>query len=200
MRPLALVALSCFTACQTAPAPTTPPRGPSATLPPALERGADAAPAPQREATVGPRAGQWEATLGGSGANNQDFDFGSFSAGGSAGYFLSDEFELGVRQTVGFADTGRSTWNGVTRVFADWHIPLGRLYPFIGANFGWVYGDTVDETLAGAPEAGFKYFLKDDAFLQATAEYQFFFEDTESFGDGFEDGQFVYSLGFGLLF
>ncbi len=146
------------------------------------------------------RTGNWELTLFGSGVSNQDFDAGAFSGGGSIGYYLGDVVELAIRQNVAFIDAGDSDWNGSTRAAIDFHLPLPVVKPFIGANFGWVYGDTVKETMAAAPEAGVKIFAKQDVFIFAMAEYQFFFEDTDQAGDAFEDGSFVYSLGIGFTF
>ena len=142
--------------------------------------------------------GDWEFTLGGSGSNDQDFDVGGGSMAGSVGYFLSDHSELGVRQSVSFSDFGDSIWNGSTRVFYDYHFGEGPLRPLLGVNFGWVYGDTVDETLAAAPEAGLKWFVTPEAFVFGLAEYQFFFEDTDEADDAFEDGSFVYTFGIGF--
>ena len=147
-----------------------------------------------------PREGQWEFTLNGVGNNNDDFEVGAFTVGGSAGYFFTDNFELSVRQSASYSDLTGSVWNGTTRAAADWHFDAAPVWPFIGANFGVVYGDTVDETLAAAPEAGLKWFLQDEAFLLAMAEYQFFFDNASELGDNFDDGQFVYTVGFGLLF
>jgi hypothetical protein len=117
---------------------------------------------------------------------------------GSVGYFLSDHSELGLRQSVSFSDFGDSIWNGSTRVFYDYHFGDGPLRPLIGLNFGWVYGDTVEETLAAAPEAGLKWFVTPEAFVFGLAEYQFFFEDTDEADDAFEDGSFVYTFGIGF--
>lgn len=166
------------------PAPTVPQEGSS------------------RSEEFGPHQGQWEVTLSGVGGNDQDFETGSFSATGSLGYFLTQGLEVGVRQNVGFADpgVGSDVWNGSTRVALDLHLPIGFVVPFLGGNVGWVYGDSVNETMAAAPEAGVKVFLQSDAFLVAMAEFQFFFDSTDMIGPGFEDGQFVYSLGFGLNF
>ena len=150
------------------------------------------------QASYGPRADDWEFTLGGSGANDNDFDTGSFATSASLGRFLTDRSVLGVRQSLNYADFGNSTWNGATRVFYDYHFSSGALRPLVGANLGWVYGDSVDETIAAAPEAGIQWYATDTAFLFALIEYQFFFEDAEDADDTFDDGSFVYTIGIGL--
>lgn len=146
----------------------------------------------------GPPDGAWEFTLGGGGSNDQDFDNGSANLQGSAGKFLSEKSELGVRQSVSYADFGSSQWNASTRVFFDYHFGDGPFRPLIGANLGYVYGDTVNETFAAAPEAGFKWYMTPTAFVFLLAEYQFFFEDADDANDAFDDGSFVYSLGVGF--
>ncbi len=79
-------------------------------------------------------------------------------------------------------------------------MPEERFRPVVGANFAWIYGDSVDETLAVAPELGFKWYLSSTAFLTFLAEYRFFFDSASDAGSAFEDGQFAYSLGFGYRF
>lgn len=147
----------------------------------------------------GPRQNHSAVTVGGAGSNNQDFDIGGFSLSGSYGHFFTDDWEVGVRQTANFSDFGNSAWNGSTRIAADYHFLDGKFRPLIGANFGWVYGDGVTETLAAAPEVGFKIFVADGVFLQLLGEYQFFFEDAEAATSAFDDGQWIYSFGFGIL-
>jgi hypothetical protein len=146
----------------------------------------------------GPHDGAWEFTLGGGGSNDQDFDNGSASLQGSAGKFLSQHSEWGVRQSLSYSDFGGSVWNASTRVFYDYHFGEGRFRPLIGANLGYVYGDSVNETFAAAPEAGFKWYMTPTAFVFMLAEYQFFFEDADDANDAFDDGSFVYSLGVGF--
>lgn len=146
--------------------------------------------------------GDWELTLSGSGFNGPDFDGVSFNVNGSLGYFVSRDLELGVRQSVGYTDffgsgSSGSSWQGSTRLFADWHFDMGAWRPFIGANFGYLYGDGVEDTLTYAPEAGVKYFVNPTTFIFVLAEYQIFCDKGSDFLD---DGQFVYSLGIGFRF
>ncbi len=148
----------------------------------------------------GSKAGDLEFTLGGAGANDQDFDVGGGAVEASLGYLLSDNLQFTLRQRASFADAGESTWNGSTRAAIDFLIPIGPVRPFVGANLGYVYGDTVDETFAAAPEVGVKWWVTQSAFVFGMAEYQFFFEDTDDADDAFEDGSFVYSVGIGIHF
>ena len=159
-------------------------------------------PAPRRDEDVhyGPERGDWELLLGGTGSNDKDFDNGSIGFSGSIGYFLTDNLELSLRQNLNWADFGDSTYIATTRGAIDFHFEIGHVYPFIGANLGYLYGDDIDDTWEAAPEVGVKWFVKDDTFIYAMGEYQFFLENTKHSDSGFDHGNFVYSLGIGFTF
>lgn len=143
--------------------------------------------------------GDFELTLGGSGANGNDFDGVSFSVNGSIGYFITDWLEVALRQNVNYTDIGvDSALGGSTRVALDFHFDLDAFQPFIGANIGYVYGDIANDTFEAAPEAGIKLFLNSTTFAFLMAEYQFFFDTADEADDSFEDGQFLYTLGLGV--
>jgi outer membrane protein W len=147
----------------------------------------------------------WEITLGGGGSNTNDFDGFSASVNGSLGYYFTDNLELSVRQSVTYSDFVGSDWNGSTRVAFDIHFPMGsrgHIVPFVGANIGYVYGDSVKDTFAAAPEAGIKLYFDEQTFVFFVAEYQFFFEDADSddVSSSFDDGAFVYTIGLGFRF
>lgn len=147
----------------------------------------------------------WEITIGGGGSNSSDFDGFNASANGSLGYYFTDNLELSLRQSVSYSDFAGSDWNGSTRVAFDVHFPLGsrgHIVPFVGANIGYVYGDSVNDTWAAAPEAGIKIYFDTQTFVFFTAEYQFFFEeaDSDDLDAAFDDGAFVYTIGLGFRF
>jgi hypothetical protein len=146
------------------------------------------------------KQGDWELTLSGNGANGPDFDAVSFAVNGSVGYFFTDQFEAGLRQTIGFSDQGPSTLNGSTRVFVDYHFDMDQWQPYVGANLGYAYGDAVSDTFFAAPEGGVKYFVNDTTFVFFSVEYQFFFDEAEEADEEFSDGQFLYGLGIGFRF
>jgi len=148
------------------------------------------------------RQGDYEVTLSGQGANGPDFDGFQASAAGSLGYFLTDEFEVALRQSVGYSDVGGggSALNGSTRVAVDYNFNMGQWVPYIGANLGYAYGDTVNDTWLAAPEGGVKYFVNDTTFIFLSVEYQFFFDEGDDASDSFSDGQFLYGLGVGFKF
>ena len=145
----------------------------------------------------------WEMTLGGGAANSADFDGFTGSINGSIGYYFTPELELSLRQNVQYSDLVGSDWNGSTRIALDYHFRLGdrgQWQPFIGANVGYVYGDSISDTWEAAPEAGVKYYVNSSTFIFAQVEYQFFFDEAEGADDAFEDGQFLWSLGIGFRF
>lgn len=156
---------------------------------------------PQRATT--PLDQPWEITLGGAGTSNRDFNAGGAQIATSVGYYLNDVVEVSVRQNLSYGDPGRGisgSWDGVTRAAIDLHLPLGKVVPYAGANLGYAYGDTLPETFIAGPEAGVKFYVKDDVFLQASAEYEFFFDKSDRLTDAFRDGQLLYGLSMGVRF
>lgn len=147
--------------------------------------------------------GDKEITLSGTASNGPDFDGLTAGVNGSLGYFITDNLEVGIRQTITYSDVnvpGGSALAGATRIALDFHFDLEALQPFVGGNFGYVYGDIVNDTWEAAPEAGVKWFVNSTTFIFALAEYQFFFDSGDDAGDSFSDGQFVYTLGIGFRF
>lgn len=148
-----------------------------------------------------PEAGNWELTLNGSGSNDNDFDNGAFALGGSLGYYISKELEVGLRQDINYVDLQGSNddWAFGTRVFVDYHFDLDRWQPFVGANIGYLYGDGIVDTWAAGPEAGVKFYINKTTFVFGMVEYQWFFDNGDDIDDNFDDGRFVYSIGLGVL-
>lgn len=148
----------------------------------------------------GPMAGDWELTLGGGGSNDKDFDTGSVGVNAGLGYYFTPQLELGIRQSVNHADFGDSVWNGSTRLALDYHFGLNRFRPFLGANFGGLYGESVRDTFAAGLEGGVKYYVLERTFLFGMLEYQWLFRDAGKADNNFDDGQFVYTVGIGFNF
>lgn len=148
-----------------------------------------------------PEEGDWEFIISGSGSSDEDVEVGSFAANLELGYYLTQDWEVALRQSVIYNDTGAGTnWDGSTRVAIDYHFGDANLRPFIGANLGYVYGDATDDRWAAGPEAGLKWYVKDETFVYGRVEYQFFFEDSDEIDDEFDDGQFIYTVGIGFNF
>ena len=147
--------------------------------------------------------GPFEATISGTGVNGNKFNGFEAGANGSIGYFITDQIELSVRQSVNYSDLAGVSLNASTRAAADFHLPLGdqnQFLPFGGANIGYVYGKGIRDTWEAAPEVGLKLFVGPEAFLLAQVEYQFFFRSGSNASGSFKNGQFVYTLGVGFRF
>jgi hypothetical protein len=142
-----------------------------------------------------------ELILSGNGSSDESFDGTIFSASGSFGYFLTNEIEALIRQDITYSEvaSGKDLWNGGTRLGMDYHFNIEALYPFIGANIGYLYGDTVEEQFVAGPQVGVKYFANSTTFILGMVEYEFFFKDTNKAGDNFDDGRFVYNIGIGFI-
>ena len=147
----------------------------------------------------GPRKGRNEITFAGAGSNDKEFDNGGFNLELGYGHYVTEALTVGLRQNLGYSDFGGGhNWNGATRVFADFNFGQDDFIPFVGANFGGVYGETVVDTFEAAPEAGIKWYLREEVFVQFLMEYQFFFDDSDNADEAFDEGQFVYSVGIGF--
>lgn len=157
---------------------------------------------PAESRFTGPRAGDHEATLSGTGTNDNDFEDGSFGVTGGYGYYWTDNVQLGVRQSVNWVNSGDSnSVNGSTRFAIDYLFNAGgRLRPFIGANIGAIYGGNVTDTGTIGPEAGLKYFVNNTTFVLAQTEYRYHFDSGDDIADDFDDGSFVHTLGLGFTF
>lgn len=149
------------------------------------------------------RAGEGEFTLGGSGAANRDFDNTFGGVNFSYGMYINPTLMWAVRQSINYSnpDVGGTQWNGSTKLALDQHLAAhGALRPFIGVNFGGVYGDAVRDTWAAGLEAGAKFYVQPRTFIYAIAEYGWFFRRARALDDRFDDGQFNWSVGLGFNF
>lgn len=145
--------------------------------------------------------GHWELTLGGNGSSDESFDGTIFSASGSIGHFLTDNFELLFRQDIKYSEVSGSDdlWNGGTRVGMDYHFNIEAFYPFVGVSVGYLYGDTVEEQFVAGPQVGVKFFANSTTFILGVVEYEFLFDETNKADDNFDDGRFVYNIGIGFI-
>ena len=144
----------------------------------------------------GPRAGNYEVLLSGSGQSSNNFDTNTLGATGQIGWFWTDNIALGVRQSAGFGlqDDGPDVWNGRSEVFVDYNFDLGRFQPYIGAFIGGVYGKGVDDDGVGGLEGGLKWYANESTFLHGGASYG------PTFSEGFDEGVLQYSIGIGFIF
>lgn len=150
----------------------------------------------------GARAGDWEFTLGGSGGSNKDFDNSLGGVNFSLGYFLSDTFEVSLRQSINYSNGPGSgaDYNGSTFIAIDQHFGTGKFVPFIGINAGRLYGDNTNETWAAGIEGGLKLYVKPKTFIFALVNYAWTFDDSDDATDNFNDGAVLWTVGIGFNF
>lgn len=149
------------------------------------------------------KTGLREFTLGGSAAANKDFDNTLGGINFSYGTYINETQEWVLRQSINYAnpDRGGASWNGATRLAFDQHLTArGSLRPFVGVNFGGVYGDAVRDTFAAGLEAGGKFYVQERTFIYVMVEYGWFFRRASTLDDGFRGGQFNGGVGVGFNF
>ena len=150
-------------------------------------------------------AGEREVTLSGTGSSDRNVDAGSFGLSGDIGWYSSDQFVFGVRQSVVYASVKGDRlkddfWSGATRGYIDYHFTDSALRPFVGASLGGIYGDGISDSGFAGVEAGLKYYVLPRTFVMGRAEYQWFFRKTNDADNNFDDGAWAYTVGLGYNF
>ncbi len=139
-------------------------------------------------------------SLSGTGQNDNDFSNFIFSIEGQLGYFFTDRVEGTIQQNIDWIDVPGSDddWSGATRVGLNYNFDMGRLWPFVGVDLGYLYGDRIRDTWAGGPRGGVRYFVNNTTFILGQVQYEFFFRNTSDVDDAFDDGRWLYTLGLGF--
>jgi len=147
-------------------------------------------------------AGDKALTISGTGASDKDFNTNTFGTTIELGWFLTNEFELGLRQSVNVLalDNADDHWSGASRGFADYHFGQGTVVPYLGANIGGIYGEDVHDTGAAGLEGGLKFYVKDKTFIALQIEYDWLFDNSDDIDNQFDDGAYFYTLGVGFNF
>jgi hypothetical protein len=151
----------------------------------------------------GPDVRSREFTLGGAGAFNKDLNDSFGGVNFSFGIYTTPMIEWSLRQSILYANPspGGTDWNGSTRIAFDYHIaPRDRLHPFVGANFGGIYGDSVRDTFAAGLETGAKFYVQQRTFIFGVLEYAWAFSRASRLDNNFSEGQFNWSTGIGFNF
>lgn len=176
------------------------------TTPPAAAESAAGASSATTYTAYGPQAGDREFTLGFGGASNRYFNSTLGGGAASFGYYLNDTSELLFRQSLDFSDVAglgqpRKVWNADSALaFDEMLVSHGPIRPFVGANLGYVYGDSVRSSWNSGLEAGAKVYVLPKTFLFAMAGYDWFFRHDETIPTGFRSGQWNWSTGVGFTF
>ena len=150
----------------------------------------------------GPHSGSREFTLGASGAADKHVENSVGGLSFSLGSYFNDTLEGLIRQSVDYSNPkhGGSSWNGSTRLALDEHFGTAPIRPFVGINFGGIYGDNVRDTMDAGLEAGAKFYVQPRTFIYLTAEYAWSFRHADAINDQFDQGQFNWSAGIGFNF
>ncbi len=147
--------------------------------------------------------GTMEFTVSGAGTSDKDFDQNIFNLNASLAKYLSRTGLVGIRQSASAnnnQEEDETDWNGSTRVFYDYHFDANAWRPLIGISFGYLYGETLEETWIAGPELGVKYYVDGNTFVAALVEYQFLFDDADDADEQLDDGVYIYSVGMGVNF
>jgi len=148
-------------------------------------------------------AGDNTFTLAGAGVSDDDLVDNDFSVNVAWSYFLTDTWEIAIRDNVILDDQEGSDddWANTFRVALDWNfLTGGAVVPFIGASVGYTCGDRVEDTCLGGPEGGIRWFVNETTYILIMAEYLFDFDSGGDIDDSFDDGQFLYTAGIGFKF
>ena len=150
----------------------------------------------------GAHRGSREITFSAGGASTRDFDDSIAALNLSYGYYFSDTLVGLVRQSLSYSSlgSGDSQWSGGTRLAVDQHFSDGAFRPFLGVNFGRLYGDGVRDTWAAGLEGGAKYYMQPRTFVHTTIEYGWYFDRARNVNNRFNDGQWSWSMGLGFNF
>ncbi len=143
----------------------------------------------------GPRAGNWEATLTGTGQSTDDFDNSNFGVTGSMGRYFTKNFIVTFKQGITYDDVGDSSLvNGRSVIQPAYQWDFAKWQPYLGLNAGAIYGAGVDDAGLIGPEAGVKYFVNGSTFIFGNIAYEALMDDCCN------DGNVPYSIGIGFDF
>jgi hypothetical protein len=181
------------------PAPTTAP--PTTTTRPTpgptpTQVSGPQADVPPYTAEVGPRQGDWEAFIGGSGTSDDKFNRNAIGVNGSIGYYALKWLPVSLRQSfvATFGDHVNDNFQYSTTGAVDLQAPLGRFQPFIGGFGGYAYG--ANYTWLTGPEAGIKFYVNESTFIQGLFQYGLIADKNFEW----DDGVAVYTIGAGFNF
>lgn len=127
-------------------------------------------------------------------------DSGNFNADLSYGYYLTPSWQLGLRQALNynFIDDSRDVWIATTAPFINWHFAWTDIVvPYLGAFIGLAWNDR-DATGTLGPQAGIKFFVHEQTFLNLGYRYEWFFNRFEAVEDNASRGNHVFNVGVGF--
>ena len=142
--------------------------------------------------------------LGGGFFHAQGTEVGLFTLDVGYGYFLSDNWEVGVLQTFSYTiiDDDKDMWWASTIPYFNYNFRAKEAFqPFIGAFIGASYNED-DATGTIGPQLGFKSFVYDNTFVMLKYRYEWFFNEltVDEIEDTSSEGNHVVTLGVGFVF
>jgi hypothetical protein len=173
------------------PAPTTPPAAAPKTAVSGPQRDV-----PPYTAEVGPRRGDWEGFIGGSGTSNGEFNDNAMGVTGSIGYYVLSWMPVSLRQSyvARFGSKVNDRHDFATTGAIDFQGPFGRFQPFLGGFGGYSYGHQSSPILG--PEGGIKFYVNESTFIQGLMQYGWLTDKTLEW----DNGRAVYTIGLGWNF
>jgi len=147
--------------------------------------------------------GDKDIMLSGGFFHSQGSETGTATLDLAFGYYTSECFEIGIRQTLNyiFIDDEDDVWSASTHPFINYYftgMSKDTFRPFIGAFAGAVYNED-DATGSIGPAAGFKSFMGENAYLLCQYRYEWYFNDLEVADvTDTSDGNHVVTLGIGF--
>jgi hypothetical protein len=142
--------------------------------------------------------------LGGGFIHSQGTDVGVLNVDVGYGYFLTENWQLGLIQTLGysFIEDGEDQWGASTVPYVNYNFRTKESFqPFVGAFIGASYNeDDITGTLG--PQVGFRSFINDSTYIVVKYRYEWFFDELDygDVEDNSSDGNHVVSLGVGFVF
>jgi hypothetical protein len=145
--------------------------------------------------------------FGGGFFHAQGADSGTLNLDVSYGYFLSENWEFGVMQSVGyvFVDEADDTWGASTIPFINYYFTglseNDSFQPFVGAFLGASYNEN-DTTGTIGPQVGFKSYITDKTYVVVRYRYEWFFDEltVDDIENTTSDGNHAVTLGVGFVF
>jgi len=156
--------------------------------------------APLVASAYGPVEGNKSFTISGSGTSDNDFDQTAYGVSADLGYYLTDKWQTGLRQSVnGLAnDNGPNEWAGSTRGYIQYNFLDHTYRPYLGVNLGGAYGESVKDTGTAGVEAGLKLYVLETTYINFGVEYSWLWEDGDDFENKANDGLYLYNIGVGF--
>ena len=157
--------------------------------------------------SIAPIKGDSVIQLSGSFIHAQGTNVGTVNLDVGYGYFLTENWEIGVQQSGGysFIDDADNQWSASTIPYFNYNIRGLSLndsfQPFIGAFVGAAYNsDDITGTLG--PQIGFRSFINDSTFIVVKYRYEWYFSDLtyNDIKDNSSNGSHVVTLGVGFAF